>query len=663
MNIFLVDLRASVDCGREMPLGIANIAALLKQKLPDFGLELFTDPNELNKRLLKNPPDLYMSSHYSWNRNLSTYMARKAREANPRVVNIFGGPNVPGDILRRTMLLSQHPEIDFHVLGFNGELPALALIRALMLHDFNVARTQAEPDELDSVMFLDRGKYKEAPLRSKLKTLDELPSPYSAGLMEKFFAERLVPRIQGTRGCPYSCSFCRLGVVSYNRVIQLSVDRFAQDLEHIVQGMKTHRYVDGLLRIADDNFGMPPKDYEKALLLRQAHDTHGFPSMITTDTSKFVDDKAFRTLNVIKDLLYISNTSQSLNPSTLEAINRPNKGFEFFSATSKRLIEAGFSTRSEVISGLPLETRETFVQGLEKLDRLDFSDLSIYQLTLTDGAALDSAESVDRYKIKVKYRLFYGSTIDIDGDVIGEYDRVVVGTNTMTEEDYHSMRLMGFLMKVFSSFRNRFYFDILYARYGFSGPRLASLLADTVMSAANSENRALLYLRQFVEAARKELLNAPIPPESPHELPANLVHQFSALLMARAYPDFCSLLTQTIIDRQLDPREVELLQKLCLHLQNNDVRTAISQGLFLPEACRTNTFNEDDLLIFQDPGVPSAQIAELATVPHTLPTASRQAVNSFLLHTNGTDAELEWGYRLIQTRHFKLRPSFNPVGA
>ena len=50
------------------------------------------------------------------------------------------------------------------------------------------------------------GKYLE-----RIKDLDEIPSPYLNGMMDKFFDGKLTPFLETNRGCPFTCSFCHTG--------------------------------------------------------------------------------------------------------------------------------------------------------------------------------------------------------------------------------------------------------------------------------------------------------------------------------------------------------------------------------------------------------------------------------------------------------------------
>lgn len=663
MRIMIADPRATVLCGREMPLGIGNIAAFLASRLTGLEISLHTDPHEIVEEIERRPPDIFMTSHFSWNRNLSLLLTRLAKKARASCVCVMGGPNISSDAHRRGEFLGENPQVDFHVLGFYGEFPALRLVEALGQAGLDPAGVKRHPDSLESVMYLQKGAYTATDRITKLESLDELPSPYEAGLMDKFFGQGLVPRIQGTRGCPFSCTFCRLGVQSYNRVVQLSVERFERDLNLITERMRAHGYEDGLLRIADDNFGMPPLDREKALLIRRKHDSTGFPTMITTDTSKFVDDKAFATLGIIKDLLYVSNTSQSLNVETLRAIKRPNKGFAMFEAASRRLRDAGFNTKTEVISGLPLESRQSFLEGLEALDRMGFSDVPIYQLTITSGAAMDEPGEIEKYAMRIKHRRFYGTSVTLRGETVEELDKVVVSNSTMSEEDYHYLRMIGLLTRVLASMGAREVLDLARERWGVSGVGLARGVAERATAARRGDSQVLDLLLDFARDARLELIENRTS-DSRSDLPQNLVHHYMAMILTKTYGGFCDLIHSILLERAgLDSREGSLAGILFEYVKSTDIRTRIStEGPVdsVLQATRVLGLDATALAPYHDRSRPLR--------PETLPRRwfqvspeSEGPLATFLAHARRGDEERTWGYILTHNRLFKLQPEPGPA--
>src|SRR5665213_3405385 len=99
VRVFLGDLRYNYggilanDC---MPLGVAYMKAVMDQE--DRGRELdsrlFVYADSLLAALKDNPPDVLMLTNYAWNEALSRQFFRIAKQINPRMMTVMGGPNI-----------------------------------------------------------------------------------------------------------------------------------------------------------------------------------------------------------------------------------------------------------------------------------------------------------------------------------------------------------------------------------------------------------------------------------------------------------------------------------------------------------------------------------------------------------------------------------------
>src|SRR3982750_25884 len=104
-TIYLADLRhnyggvPSTDC---MPLGAGYMKAGVGPRLA---------------AIESHPPDVIMVSNYVWNEALSRFCLRRARQANPAVLTVMGGPNIPVEIERQRAFMAGRPEIDLYVRG------------------------------------------------------------------------------------------------------------------------------------------------------------------------------------------------------------------------------------------------------------------------------------------------------------------------------------------------------------------------------------------------------------------------------------------------------------------------------------------------------------------------------------------------------------------
>ena len=85
LKVFLCDLTYDtiILVSDTIPINIGFVGSyLLKQHKDKIDIELFKYPNDVIKNLKENPPDIVGLSNYSWNSNLSEYIASVAKKIN-----------------------------------------------------------------------------------------------------------------------------------------------------------------------------------------------------------------------------------------------------------------------------------------------------------------------------------------------------------------------------------------------------------------------------------------------------------------------------------------------------------------------------------------------------------------------------------------------------
>jgi anaerobic magnesium-protoporphyrin IX monomethyl ester cyclase len=128
-------------------------------------------------------------------------MAKRIRQINPSIKNVFGGVHVSGVGAK---LMEQFLEIDYLAIG-EGEMTLSEMADAV------------PSGEISGLVWRDRGEVVVNPPRSKIPELDSLPFPAYEKLRGFPGGYRLPPfsyiRTPGTaistsRGCVYQCSYC-----------------------------------------------------------------------------------------------------------------------------------------------------------------------------------------------------------------------------------------------------------------------------------------------------------------------------------------------------------------------------------------------------------------------------------------------------------------------
>ena len=170
--------------------------------------------------------DVVGFSTYVWNRNYNYALARAIKEINPKVVIIFGGPEPD---ITNPDIFKIHPFIDVVVKG-EGEVTFTRLLESIINDSILLVSGLLVNDNLIAV------NTGESP---RIDDLSILPSPYKAGIFDALKANNpdieWNSTLETNRGCPYMCTFCDWGSLTYNKVRKFNIDRVFTDLEWMAE--------------------------------------------------------------------------------------------------------------------------------------------------------------------------------------------------------------------------------------------------------------------------------------------------------------------------------------------------------------------------------------------------------------------------------------------
>jgi radical SAM superfamily enzyme YgiQ (UPF0313 family) len=154
-------------------------------------------------------PDIVGLSSYSWNHNLSLCFARYAKKRNPEAITLMGGPNFPLTVEEQESWLRGMPEIDIAVRGptYEGERAFRNVVQRYLDADGSLDEIQSEAIPGNLWIHPRTGEFIRGAELERIVDLDEIPSPYLAGLLDPYFATGYLPMMQIARGCPLAAPF------------------------------------------------------------------------------------------------------------------------------------------------------------------------------------------------------------------------------------------------------------------------------------------------------------------------------------------------------------------------------------------------------------------------------------------------------------------------
>ena len=502
LNVFLCDLTYDtiILVSDTIPINIGFVGSyLLEQHKDKIDVKLFKYPNDVIKNLKDNPPDIIGLSNYSWNSNLSEYVASIAKKINPNIIVIQGGTNFPHEPELQEVFLRERPNTDFYTL-LEGERSCSNIISTILSN--NNDQEKIFEKNIDGVVFIHpkTKKFMKGNYVDRIKDLDEIPSPYLNGLLDKFFDGDLTPFIETNRGCPFTCSFCHTGADYFHKLNKFSEKRVKDEIDYI--GKKAGNLGISNLHMADVNFGMYPQDKLTCEYLKASKERYGWPKQIMATTGKNSKERVMKITNILGDMFSINMSMQSMDEQVLKNVKRANIKLDHMIDVNNHLIEQGRSTKAELIIGLPGETKESFINGLNNVLNSNSASVIIYTLMMLNGTEFKKPSYRKEFGYEGKFRIVPLNFGEYEGEKIFDYEEVGVITKDMSFEDYLQLRIMALFVESLHNGKpfNEFF---LYAKnYNIQSTTFLKILIDNIKNAAPEIQNLV---NEFVTETRSEL--------------------------------------------------------------------------------------------------------------------------------------------------------------
>lgn len=383
-------------------------------------------------------PTVAAFSWYSWNKNYTIEIARRVKEKYPNCVVIFGGPEVSELTERVEKFYDEYSDFVDYTIHGEGEQTFVNLLRYIN-HASEIPQGVTHKDNM-AVTFGER-----------IDDLSTLASPIP--IFDKILADHPTMKISGTletnRGCPYSCTFCDWGSLTYAKVKKFPVAMVNELIDWY--GKVGTSYV----IIADANFGIfKDRDLDFLKRIVDAKERTGFPESYGMAWQK---NSTTHTVEMIKYLTEhnlargLTLSVQSMADEVLENIKRKNMEISKFSDVLYLCNSENILTYSEMILGLPGETLESWTTGINTLlEAGQHNQIEFWLCQVLQNAELNSPEYVAEYDIETVYMQEYlnGSSDEVF-DNLSEGANVIVSTKSMPRRDLIDSWLYSWMISSF----------------------------------------------------------------------------------------------------------------------------------------------------------------------------------------------------------------------
>lgn len=498
LRIYLADLSYTNHLNRHtrhIPKNIGYIASYSKKLFGnEIDIRLFIDADVLLDAIAQQQPDLLGFSFYFWNTNLNYTVVKLLRaQYGKQITIVWGGPSVDVDASEERRLFQRFPEVDAFVSN-EGELGFAAIVWRMLSQGSNMWEAP-----IDGVIHTQGGVLMKGPSVGLSLDLDELPSPYLTGLMDPFLHADLLPGLQTSRLCPYSCSFCVSGK-NRGKLRGFPIEQVKEEIDFIGRHFSDRPHM--TLHINDENFGILPRDAEIADHILASREKWGYPNSMFFYHDKRLTETTRRVLETLApfSMYGVSMALQTENPEALKAAKRKSVSPEQLSKAVAWASEKNLQTATELIFGLPGETAKSFSESLDVAISRGFDSVLCNNLFIVDGIELNRTAERERLGIVTRFRQVRENYGMVKGQFCAEVEEVVISTNSFTMKDFMDVRKMG--MMFYACFSMRFHYWLI-SHFKHLGIPVSRLMLDIL----DPEQTPVGAAREFALDVEKMALN------------------------------------------------------------------------------------------------------------------------------------------------------------
>jgi radical SAM superfamily enzyme YgiQ (UPF0313 family) len=404
--------------------------------------------------------DLCFLSCYMWNWEYSKALAQEIKIKYPECKVIMGGPQVtdkPDD-----SFFNRYNFVDTVCLT-EGEETFVKILQTV----------------------IDNKPLERVYQGARLNDL-EIPSPFLSGVFDDILANNpdyvFNATLETNRGCPFQCTFCDWGSLTYAKIRKFSLDKVFAELEWMAKNK-----ID-FVTVADANFGVFfDRDMAITDELLRLQKIYGFPKVVDATWYKNATEKV---LQIVKKFTTggfnrgMTLSVQSMDDNVLSSIKRKNMEISSLKDIFQKCNKEGIQSYTEMIVGLPEETYDTWADGLcNIIEAGQHGAIESWLLQLLENAELNKQEQRELHGIQTVVAEGYVSGFE-EEDNISENAELVVGTKYMPNEKLVESWLYSWMINNFHCFG----WTQVYTRYAYTTGITYRSMYDKLLDAIKKDN-------------------------------------------------------------------------------------------------------------------------------------------------------------------------------
>lgn len=360
-------------------------------------------------------PDIFGFSCYVWNANYNDTVASAVKQKYPNCLIIYGGPHLPQT--KDDEWWAAHPYVDI-VVYYEGEVKFADILRKDNLYDIAKLTNVC-------VNFKTHWTWSRVEGADRIKDLSTLPSPYEQNLFKTPLPNHNM-LFETHRGCPYACTFCDWGSLTYTKLTKFNLDRIKAEIEWAGKNRV------GFIYNVDANFGIfKERDHAIVDYLIETKKKYGYPKTIFLNFAKNLTEDMMVMTKKLYDAKLIKSLIMSLQTLTEDALvltKRSNMAINRYMYFAEQCKTHGIPIACELILGNPGETIESWKNTYLTITELNHLSTHIYPLTLLPGAPMSTSKSRLDNEFKTVFNPFPG----VNGLEIEEKIEFVTATKWLT---------------------------------------------------------------------------------------------------------------------------------------------------------------------------------------------------------------------------------------